>query len=69
MIEFIQSKITSLIHGFGLDHFPWEVMYFSLGVTLAVLLVELFLSSVWLKEFLFLWEDEEDEEESGEREL
>ena len=41
MLERIITKIKSLIHGFGLDHFPWEVMYFSLGVTFSVLLIEL----------------------------
>jgi len=40
MIERITVKISSLIHGFGLDHFPWEVMYFSLGVTTVAFLIE-----------------------------
>ena len=40
MIEFIQSKIISLIHGFGLDNFPWEVIFFSIVVSFIAFFIE-----------------------------
>jgi len=48
MIEKIYSKIYTLIHGFGLDHFPWEVIYFSLGITFLAFIIEL-LAVGWQK--------------------
>ena len=29
-MERILTKIKSLIHGFGLDHFPWEILFLSI---------------------------------------
>ena len=40
MIEFIQRKTISLIHGFGLDNFPWEVIFFSIVVSFIAFFIE-----------------------------